>query len=168
MHSRKVIEMSRSLFGLFGGRDGPQASPHLKAASAPEPRADRLELDDSAWRARLDGLAYDVMRRHGTERPWSSPLNDEKRAGHFVCAGCGLPLFTTAMKFDSGTGWPSFFEALPGVFETSVDYKLVLPRVEYHCARCGAHHGHVFEDGPAPTGLRFCNNGVALRFEPQA
>ena len=158
--------MARSLLGLFSGRDGPLASPHLKNAVAASARDDRLDLDDAQWRAQLPALAYDVMRRHGTERPWTSELNDEKRPGRFVCAGCGLPLFTTAMKFDSGTGWPSFFEALPGVFETTADYKLILPRVEYHCARCGAHHGHVFEDGPAPSGLRFCNNGVALRFEP--
>jgi peptide-methionine (R)-S-oxide reductase len=158
--------MVRSLFGLFSGREGPLESPHLKVATADTPRPDRVEHAEAHWKATLAPLAFDVMRRHGTERPWTSELNDEKRDGRFVCAGCGLALFTTAMKFDSGTGWPSFFEALPGVFEISADHKLILPRVEYHCARCGAHHGHVFEDGPAPTGLRFCNNGVALRFEP--
>ena len=110
--------------------------------------------------------AYAVLRHEGTERPFSSPLNDEHRAGVFVCAGCALPLFTSAMKFDSGTGWPSYFTTIPGVFQSKSDSKLILPRTEYHCAKCGGHHGHVFDDGPEPTGLRYCNNGVALRFIP--
>ena len=121
---------------------------------------------DDEWRNALDPAAYDVLRHEGTERPFSSPLNDEHRAGVFVCAGCALPLFTSAMKFDSGTGWPSYFTTIPGVFVTKTDHKLMLPRTEYHCAKCGGHHGHIFDDGPAPTGLRYCNNGVALRFIP--
>lgn len=126
---------------------------------------DRLELSPEEWRERLtDPLAFDVLRREGTERSGTSPLNDEKRAGVFLCAGCDLPLFTSAMKYESGTGWPSFFTAIPGAFETKRDFKLILPRTEYHCVRCGGHHGHVFRDGPAPTGERWCNNGVALRF----
>lgn len=116
------------------------------------------------WKDRLTEEEYRVLREEGTERPWSSQLNDEKRAGVFVCAGCGQPLFDAGMKFDSGTGWPSFFTAIEGALETKRDFKLVWPRVEYHCSRCGGHHGHVFEDGPQPTGLRYCNNGVALRF----
>jgi peptide-methionine (R)-S-oxide reductase len=128
---------------------------------------DRIEKTDAQWRAELAPEAYQVLRHEGTERAGTSPLNDEKRTGTFVCAGCGAPLFTSAMKFDSGTGWPSFFEALPGAFETKRDFRLIWPRTEYHCATCGGHHGHVFDDGPAPTGQRWCNNGVALRFVPE-
>jgi len=125
-----------------------------------------LVLSDEAWKKRLTPAQYDVLRREGTERPYSSPLNTEKRRGLYVCAGCDLPLFPSKFKFDSGTGWPSFFDVLPGHVQTRVDHKLLLPRTEYHCARCGGHHGHVFNDGPAPTGLRYCNNGVALKFIP--
>lgn len=131
------------------------------------PSAERLELADAEWKKRLSRPAYDVLRHEGTERAGSSPLDREKRPGVFVCAGCGLPLFTSAMKFDSGTGWPSFFTTISGVFATSVDRKFFIQRTEYHCVRCGGHHGHVFEDGPEPTGLRYCNNGVALRFIPK-
>jgi peptide-methionine (R)-S-oxide reductase len=121
---------------------------------------------DDEWRKDLNPAAYDVLRHEGTEHPFTSPLNDEHRPGVFVCAGCALPLFTSAMKFDSGTGWPSYFTTIPDVFVVKTDHKLMLPRTEYHCAKCGGHHGHIFEDGPAPTGLRYCNNGVALRFIP--
>ena len=127
---------------------------------------DRIEKTDAQWRAELSPQAYQVLRHEGTERAGSSPLNDEHRTGTFVCAGCGTALFTSDMKFDSGTGWPSFFTTLPDVFETRRDFRLVWPRTEYHCRTCGGHHGHVFEDGPSPTGLRYCNNGVALRFVP--
>src|SRR5947209_14881493 len=114
------------------------------------------------WRHALSPAVYDVLREEGTERPFSSPLNDEKRPGLFACAGCALPLFTSAMKFDSGTGWPSFVTSIPGHFAMKTDVKLIAPRTEYHCVRCGGHHGHVFDDGPPPTGQRWCNNGLAL------
>ena len=127
---------------------------------------DKSGKSDAQWKQELTPEQYLVLRREGTERAFTSPLNNEYRKGKFVCAGCGTPLFSSDMKFDSGTGWPSFHSTLPGVFKTSRDFKLILPRTEYHCAVCGGHHGHVFEDGPAPTGLRYCNNGVALKFVP--
>ena len=129
---------------------------------------DTLKLSNDEWRKRLSPLAFAVLREEATERPGSSPLNNEKRDGVFVCAACDLPLFTSAMKYESGTGWPSFFTTIPAAFVTKTDFKLILPRTEYHCARCGGHHGHVFKDGPPPTGQRWCNNGVALKFIPKS
>lgn len=119
---------------------------------------------DAEWKALLPPASYHVMFEDGTEAAHSSPLNDEKRAGLFVCAACYLPLFDSATKYESGTGWPSFYDFIPGALATKLDFKLVWPRTEYHCVRCGGHQGHVFKDGPKPTGLRYCNNGVALRF----
>ncbi|MBF0561252.1 MAG: peptide-methionine (R)-S-oxide reductase MsrB [Alphaproteobacteria bacterium] len=110
---------------------------------------------------------FKVLREEGTEPPFTSPLVNEHRSGIFMCAGCGFELFTTQQKFDSGSGWPSFFDVIPGHIKTKTDHKLRTPRTEYHCARCGGHQGHVFPDGPAPTGLRYCNNGVALKFVPE-
>ncbi len=129
---------------------------------------DWANLSEKEWKQRLTPEQFRVLRKEGTERPGSSPLNNEKREGTFECAGCGLPLFSSDKKYDSGTGWPSFFDVLPGAVETKTDFKLVYPRTEYHCSRCGGHQGHVFKDGPQPTGLRYCNNGVALTFRPKA
>ena len=123
-------------------------------------------LSDADWKARLSPAAYAVLRHEDTERAFTSPLNAEKRPGVFHCAGCDLALFSSDNKFDSGTGWPSFWDVLPGAVGTKIDKALFYARTEYHCARCLGHQGHVFEDGPAPTGLRYCNNGVALRFKP--
>ena len=127
---------------------------------------EKIERSEAEWRQLLTPAQFRVLRDEGTEPAWTSALNDEKRKGSYVCAGCDLELFTSEMKYDSGTGWPSFYTTLPGVFGLKRDFKLILPRTEYHCARCGGHHGHVFKDGPAPTGERWCNNGVALRFVP--
>jgi peptide-methionine (R)-S-oxide reductase len=123
---------------------------------------------DQEWRERLTPEQYYVLRAHGTERAGSSPLDREKRAGTFVCAGCDLPLFASETKFDSGTGWPSFYAPLDNAIGTSEDRSLFFTRTEVHCRRCGGHLGHVFEDGPPPTGLRYCMNGVALKFVPTA
>jgi len=119
------------------------------------------------WRKLLSPAAYDVLFEEATERPRSSPLNDEKRPGTFICAACYLPLFDASTKYESGTGWPSFYAPIEGRLETKRDWKLFLPRTEYHCARCEGHQGHVFGDGPAPTGQRWCNNGIALMFVPE-
>ena len=127
---------------------------------------EKLELSDSEWQARLSDEEYYILRKEGTERPGTSALNNERRKGIYHCIGCEQPLFSSDMKFDSGTGWPSFFDYLPNALEFKTDFKLVIPRKEYHCSRCGGHHGHVFKDGPEPTGLRYCNNGLVLNFIP--
>jgi peptide-methionine (R)-S-oxide reductase len=150
-----------ALCGVLGLR--PAAAEEATATPDFEP----LRLPKSEWQKRLSPAAYDVLFEEGTERPGSSPLNAEKRPGTFVCAACMLPLFESKAKYDSGTGWPSFFRPIPGRVAEKRDFKLILPRTEYHCARCTGHQGHVFDDGPPPTGLRYCNNGVALRFVPE-
>jgi len=127
---------------------------------------DNIVKSEDEWKACLTPEEFHILRKEGTEQSFSHPLNKEYRSGKYVCAGCETPLFKSDMKFDSGTGWPSFYTTLPGVFETKSDRKLFMQRTEYHCARCGGHHGHVFEDGPDPTGLRYCNNGTALKFIP--
>ncbi|TAH12933.1 MAG: peptide-methionine (R)-S-oxide reductase [Curvibacter sp.] len=139
---------------------------HQVAAQGPTPASaiTPLRLTDAEWQKRLTPAQFQVLRQEGTERAGTSPLNMEKRKGIYHCVGCDLALFDSTTKYDSGTGWPSFFDHLPGTLKTKTDFKMVYPRKEYHCARCGGHHGHVFDDGPKPTGLRYCNNGVALKF----
>ena len=139
----------------------------LPSLSHGQPKApDRVVKTPEEWKKVLTPEQFNILREEGTERPYSSALNNEKRKGTFVCAGCDLPLFTSDTKFESGTGWPSFYAAIPGAVGTKVDYKLIAPRTEYHCRRCDGHQGHVFPDGPKPTGQRYCNNGVALKFVP--
>ncbi|HEX8302922.1 peptide-methionine (R)-S-oxide reductase MsrB [Sphingomonas sp.] len=136
-------------------------------ASEPAEAAQRFEfnLTDAQWRKQLSPAAYDVLRRDGTERPYSSPLNKEHRRGTFSCAGCALPLFSSRAKFESGTGWPSFYAPAPNAVITRTDRTLGMARTEVRCRRCGGHLGHVFDDGPKPTGKRYCMNGVAMTFK---
>ncbi|MGA2952647.1 MAG: peptide-methionine (R)-S-oxide reductase MsrB [Caulobacteraceae bacterium] len=138
----------------------------LLAAGDPYAASPWRKLSDADWRKRLPPPAYDVLRQEGTERPFTSPLLNEHRTGVFACLGCGLPLFRSQWKYDSGTGWPSFWTAIPGALGRKSDFKLIAERTEYHCAQCLGHQGHVFDDGPKPTGLRYCNDGVALKFAP--
>ena len=138
-----------------------------KNVMADDERITKVTKSDDEWKKELDPKAYQVLRHEGTERPFTSLLLNEHREGKFACAGCGLELFTSDTKFDSGTGWPSFFKAIPGHIETKTDNSAFMQRTEYHCAKCGGHQGHVFEDGPAPTGLRYCNNGVSIKFVPK-
>ncbi|MEL7545409.1 MAG: peptide-methionine (R)-S-oxide reductase MsrB [Pseudomonadota bacterium] len=166
MFSRRRFLISAPIFMVAGAcaRQTPATAEYISA----DARFDNSEwraLTPDEWRARLESdLAYQVLREEATERPFTSPLNDEKRDGTFVCAGCELPLFESQTKYESGTGWPSFFDVIAGAVGTKEDNTLWMKRTEYHCARCLGHQGHVFADGPAPTGLRYCNNGVALKF----
>ena len=134
----------------------------------PDPKpTEKLTKSLDEWRRLLTPEQYAVLFEEATERPYSSELNEEKRAGTFLCAACGMPLFTSDAKFESGTGWPSYSQSIEGNVEIKRDFKLILPRSEYHCRRCGGHQGHVFNDGPKPTGQRWCNNGLALHFIPE-
>jgi peptide-methionine (R)-S-oxide reductase len=143
------------------------AVPVLAACgSRAEAKTFKVNLSEAEWRRRLTPAQYAVLREEDTERPFSSPLDREKRRGTFLCAGCNNELFSSATKFDSGTGWPSFYRPLPGAVGTKTDFKLGYPRTEVHCADCGGHLGHVFNDGPRPTGLRYCMNGLAMKFRP--
>jgi peptide-methionine (R)-S-oxide reductase len=143
-----------------------RAFPDARAAGAQPERIEPVVKTEDQWRAILTPAQYHVLREEGTERPFSSPLNNEKRKGTFVCAGCELALFLSDTKYDSGTGWPSFYDCIRGHVATQTDIRMMRMYSEYHCARCGGHHGHVFDDGPKPTGLRYCENGVALKFIP--
>lgn len=174
MMTRMPFDLSRRTL-LFGGAAGlllAACSRSRQGVAGSDVADDAFATSDfrgltaDEWKARLSPEAYYVLRQAGTERPYTSPLNDEKRAGIYHCAGCDLPLFDAVTKYDSRTGWPSFFDVIKGNMGTSTDYKVGYPRTEYHCARCLGHQGHVFPDGPAPTRLRYCNNGVALTFVP--
>jgi peptide-methionine (R)-S-oxide reductase len=141
--------------------------PLVSRADVDVPEFEPLDKDETAWRDILPQDRYRVLFDEATEPAHSSPLNHEKRAGTYVCAACRLPLFDAAHKYDSGTGWPSFTQPIEGTIDTRTDFKLIWPRTEYHCARCGGHQGHVFNDGPRPRGERWCNNGLALEFVPR-
>ena len=158
--TRRGALLGGAALGLIG-----LGGPALAAAD-PYAASPFRKLTDAQWKAKLPQEAYEILRHEATEHPNSSPLLNEHRKGAFVCLGCGLPLFSSAWKFDSGTGWPSFWTAIPGALGKKSDFAIGVERTEYHCAQCLGHQGHVFPDGPAPTGLRYCNDGVALRFVP--
>ncbi len=162
------MSLRRKFLQALGAGSSLAVSAWLRPASAKTTKVYAVTHTDADWQKMLTPEQYRVLRRAGTERAHTSPLNHEKRAGVFACAGCQLPLFSSATKFDSGTGWPSFWRPLPGAVETEQDRSLGFSRTEVLCGRCGGHLGHVFEDGPRPTGLRYCMNGVALAFAPGA
>jgi peptide-methionine (R)-S-oxide reductase len=161
MHSRRAL-----LFTVGGGLAMLAGFKWFSGEGAKAESKFEVEKSDDEWRRILSSAQYDVLRRHGTERPGSSPLNREKRKGTYACAGCDLPLFSSETKYESGTGWPSFFRPLANAVGTKEDRSLFMTRTEVHCRRCGGHLGHVFNDGPQPTGLRYCMNGVAMKFVP--
>ena len=166
--TRRALLASAPIALIAAACSSGSAAPAAFADSSPEAFEDSpwRKLSDAEWKDRLDPAAYRVLRKEDTERAFTSPLNAEKRKGTFHCAGCDLPLFDSATKYNSGTGWPSFYDVIEGAVGTKEDNRLWMTRTEYHCARCLGHQGHVFPDGPAPTGLRYCNNGVALTFKP--
>ena len=166
MLTRRELGLSAGAFALAActQTQSKAEAPETKMSTTATDTTDWANLSEREWKEQLTDMEFKVLRKEATERPFSSPLNDNKADGTYVCAGCALPLFTSDTKFDSGTGWPSFFQPIDGALGTKVDRKLFMARTEYHCSRCGGHQGHVFKDGPAPTGLRYCNNGVALDF----
>ena len=168
---RRTVLLGGTAFLALAGcsntqEDAVMATTNAQGSAPADDGTDWSALTEAQWRERLTEEEFRVLRKEGTERAGTSPLNAEKRAGTFVCAGCALPLFSSETKYESGTGWPSFYDTLEGAVDTKRDFKLIVPRTEYHCSRCGGHQGHVFNDGPEPTGLRYCNNGVALDFVP--
>ncbi len=163
---RRFLALSgAALLAACGARPQAESVPTASIVPASEIE-DWTSISDAEWRSRLDKMQYYVLREEGTERSFTSPLNDEKRPGVYHCAGCDLALFDASTKYDSRTGWPSFWDHIPGTIDTKPDNTLWMQRTEYHCMRCKGHQGHVFGDGPRPTGLRYCNNGVALTFRP--
>lgn len=162
MERRDFMKLTLGGLGLVA------LAPMLKVGKAfAAATVEKLTKTNAEWKKILTPAQYNVLREEGTERAFTSELLNEKREGMFACVACDLPLFPSKFKYESGTGWPSFFDAIPEHLGKTTDYKLLYPRTEYHCARCGGHHGHVFDDGPKPTGLRYCNNGVALKFIPK-
>jgi peptide-methionine (R)-S-oxide reductase len=162
MIDRRILLGTTAGIGLFA------AFRWLRGSEAKAAEHFEVEMSDDEWRKKLAPAQFQILRNHGTEPPGSSPLNNEHRKGTFACAGCDLPLFASETKFDSGTGWPSFYQPLAGAVGTTEDRSYMMLRTEAHCSRCGGHLGHVFDDGPKPTGLRYCMNGLSLTFKPSA